>query len=143
LSNKKGTFQKGNKAGVGHGRPPILLPELQKEINANKNAVKQLILVYLNLNEAQLAVRQSAPNMPMVEKWLGNIIEKGVLHGDAITFKALLEIPLGKLPEEKSDFDVSPEERELIIEYRRRLASQVKLESLPGGEQSDSRNYPK
>lgn len=125
-------FQKGNKAGVGHGRPPTILPELQREIDANKNAVKKLILMYLNLSESQITERQrTAMEMPMIERWLGNIIEKGANNGDIIPFKMLLEIPLGKLPEEPKEFECSPEEKILVLEYRRRVVEQDERKALP------------
>lgn len=125
-------------SGNPKGRTPILLPALQKEIDANKNAIKQLILTYFSLTKEQFEERQRQPNMPMAEAILGHIMEKAYLNGDFIPFKALLEIPLGKLPEDKADFDVSPEEKELIIEYRKRLNERESKDSPKAIEGSDS-----
>lgn len=125
-------FQKGNKLAVGRGRPPVILPELQREIDSNKNAVKKLILMYLNLSESQIAERQrTSVEMPIIEKWLANIIEKGVINGDLIPFKMLLEIPLGKLPEEAKEFEITAEEKALVVEFRRRVSEQDDRKALP------------
>lgn len=100
-------FKKGNK--LGKGRPPVLLPEVQRAIDANRNAVKVLILEKVENKAAQ---------------WVDRIIEQGVGEGDVIRFKMLLEIALGKLVDEPPEFPVSDEEKLLVLEYRRRKKEQ-------------------
>lgn len=105
---RKGQFQKGHSGGPG--RPPVLLPEVQKAIDANRNAVKVLILSKVE---------------PMAEAWIDRIIEQGIGEGDVAKFKMLLEIALGKLIEDAPEFPVSDEEKALILEYRRRKKEQL------------------
>ena len=100
-------FKKGHAGGPG--RPPVLLPEVQKAIDANRNAVKVLIL--------QKVEKQAAD-------WIDRIIEQGVGEGDVVRFKMLLEIALGKLVDDPPDFPVSDEEKLLVLEYRRRKKEQ-------------------
>lgn len=116
----KHLWKKGQ-SGNPKGRQPIMLPELRQEIDANKNAVKKLILMYLNMSVAQISERQRTPNIPVVETIIAQVIEKSLNDGDMVKFKMLLEIPLGKLPEEAADFETTPEERAIIVEYRRRI----------------------
>lgn len=103
-----GRFKKG-KSGNPKGRPPVLLPEVQRAIDANRNAVKVLIL--------QKVEKQAAA-------WIDRIIEQGVGEGDVVRFKMLLEMALGKLVDDAPEFPVSEEEKALILEYRRRKKEQ-------------------
>lgn len=102
-----GHFKKGHK--LSKGRPPILLPEVQRAIDANRNAVKVLILSKVEKQAAD---------------WIDSIIEQGVGEGDVVRFKTLLEIALGKLVDDPPEFPVSDEEKILILEYRRRKKEQ-------------------
>lgn len=115
-----GKFQKGWKGGPG--RPPVLLPEVQRAIDANRNAVKVLILEKVETKAVQ---------------WIERIIEQGIGEGDVVRFKTLLEIALGKLVDEPPEFPVSEEEKLLVIEYRRRKKEQLERDlsgpdQLPG-----------
>lgn len=101
-------FKKG-KSGNPNGRPPVLLPEVQRAIDANRNAVKVLILEKVESKAAE---------------WIDRIIQQGVGEGDVIRFKTLLEIALGKLVDEPPEFPVSDEEKLLVLEYRRRKKEQ-------------------
>jgi hypothetical protein len=98
------SFKKGNKANP-NGRPPVLLPEVQRAIDANRNAMKVLILSKLE---------------GKVSEWVENIITAGIADGDIIRFKMLIEIALGKMVTESSEFEVSDEEKLLVLEFRRR-----------------------
>ncbi len=100
-------FQKGNK--LGKGRPPILLPEVQRAIEANRNAVKVLILQKVE---------------PRAAEWIDRIIEQGIGEGDVQRFKMLMELALGRMVEDPPEFPVSEEEKLLVLEYRRRKAEQ-------------------
>lgn len=97
-------FKKG-KSGNPKGRPPVLLPEVQKAIDANRNAMKILILSKLE---------------GKVSDWIDNIIAQGSESGDVIRFKMLLEMALGKMVDDPPEFAVSDEEKLLIKEFRRR-----------------------
>lgn len=112
------------KKGVGgnpKGRPPILDPELRKEIDTNRNGLKRLILLYFNLTDGQFQIRQRDSSIPMIEKTLGQIIERMTIDGDMVKFKMLLEIVLGRLPEEQEPFHLETEEKAMVLNYRKKL----------------------
>lgn len=114
-------FQKGHSGNL-NGRPMILAPELQDELAKNKNAVKKLILTYFNLTESAIAERQRNPEIPFVEKILGQCFEKTSNDGDVVKFRMLLEIVFGKIPEEPKEFELTAEEKKLVVTFRQRLA---------------------
>lgn len=101
-------WQKGQ-SGNPKGRTPVLLPEVQRAIEANKNAIKILILQEID---------------PHVKKWVQQIIEKGSLDGDVLKLRMLLEIALGKIVDDPPEFPVTEEEKLLILEFRRRKKEQ-------------------
>lgn len=102
-------FQKGNKHGKG--RPTVLLPEVKRAIEENKNRVKVTILKELNVEE---------DGVPRIEKIIQQCIERIGNDGDAVKLKVLLELALGKMVDEPPEFPVTEEEKILILEYRRR-----------------------
>lgn len=106
---RPGTFKKGNK--LSKGRPPVLLPEVQRAIDANKNAVKVLILDELNVLEG---------GVPRIRKIIRECLERIGNDGDAMKLKTILELALGKMVDEPEEFPVDSEERALVMEYRRR-----------------------
>lgn len=118
----KGRFKKGHKGGPG--RPPILLPEVTSLIEKDKNAVRVTILTLLNLTEDEFQEKVQRRGLPMIERVLCQCIERLMNDGDVQKLRMLLEIPLGKLPEEQKEFDVSQEEKEIILEFRRRISEQ-------------------
>jgi len=99
-----GTFLKGSVANP-KGRQVILLPEVQKAIDANRNAFKVIILKELETE---------------VVDWVKNIIAEGKEHGDIIRFKMLVEMALGKMVIDAPEFPVDDEEKALVLEWRRR-----------------------
>lgn len=103
-------WKKGGKSGNPKGRPPIILPEVQRVIDGNRNSLKLAI------------IEKVAPH---VEQWIQRIIEQGVAEGDIVRFKMLLEMALGKLAEDKSEFVCSTEEQDLVTEYRRLKKEQI------------------
>jgi hypothetical protein len=116
-----GKWKKGAASPNPKGRPPILMPELQRELDTQKGAVKQLVLRYFALTEAQIAKRQMDKEIPFIEKILGQCFERTALDGDVDKFRKLLEIVFGKIPEEKVEFEISAEEKMLVLSFRRRL----------------------
>lgn len=109
-------FKKGQ-SGNPKGRPPVLLPEVQRAIDANKNAVKALILQRVESR---------------TQDWIDKIISEGIAEGDVVRFKMLLEIAMGKLIDEPAEFELSDEEKLLVLEYRRRKAALGGGPALPG-----------
>lgn len=81
------------------------MPEVQAAIDANRNAMKVLILTELE---------------GKVQAWVKAIIEMGTFDGDAMKFKMLIEMALGKMADDAPEFPVSEEEKLLILEFRRR-----------------------
>lgn len=122
MANKRPTksWVKGQ-SGNPKGRPPILLPELQRDIDENRGKVKELILRYLGMTEEQIGERQRKPDIPFIEKILGQCLEKTANDGDVIKFRALLEIVFGKIPEDRDPFQITPDEQMLVVAYRKRL----------------------
>lgn len=116
----KHKWKKGQ-SGNPKGRPPVLSREFQSEIDSNRRAVKALILQYLNMSEAQIYERQSAQNLPIFEKMLAQCIDRITSDGDVLRMRALLEIVLGKIPEDKEPLELSEDEKALIATYRKKL----------------------
>lgn len=104
MAINKGHFKKGQVANP-KGRPPILLPEVQAAIEANRNALKVVILSKMD---------------GKVEEWVENIIQQGIGDADVIKFKMLMEMALGSLVTDPPEFPVSEEEKLFILELRRR-----------------------
>lgn len=96
-------FQPGNK--LGRGRDPVIIPEVQMAIDANRNAIKVLILSRLE---------------GKVSDWIDQIIAAGTEEGDIIRLKMLIELALGKMVTDAPEFPVSDDEKALILEYRKR-----------------------
>jgi hypothetical protein len=115
-----GRFKPGNK--IGKGRPPVILPEVQRAVEANRNALKVLILSEIE---------------PHIKTWIQQIIEKGSLDGDVQKLRMLLEMALGKLPEDRPEFEVSEQERRLVLEWRHRRSLTGGDGSVPEGSDSD------
>jgi len=99
-----------------NGRPKVILPELQKVIDGNRNSVKLMIIQKLDST---------------FETWLDNIIKQGCTYGDVNTLKMLLEMALGKMVEDPPDFPVNEEEKLLILEFRRRKKEQDERDNTP------------
>lgn len=111
-------------SGNPTGRPG-LAPELRSSIESNKAALKALILHYFNMSEAQITFRQQTPDIPFLEKIIGQCFEKTANDGNVDALRKLLEIVFGKIPEEPKEFDLSEEERELILTFRERQANAI------------------
>lgn len=97
-------FKKGI-SGNPAGRTPILLPEVQRAIEANRNAVKVVILTEME---------------GKVQEWVQNIIQQGMGDADIIKFKLLIEMACGKMDTPPPEFEVSEEEKALVLAWRRR-----------------------
>lgn len=121
-------FKKGNQLGNRKGRPRVLLPEVQSLIDRDKNAVRVSILSLLNLGQMEFEDK-SRNASSMMEKILCQCIERIRDNGDVHALRLLLEIPLGKLPEEPKEFETTEDEKLLVLEYRRRK----KEHDLPSG----------
>lgn len=98
-------FQKGNK--LSKGRPPILLPEVQEAIDKSKNEFRLAIISRVE---------------PHLIEWIDSIVAKGVEHGDVIKLRMLLEIVMGKIPEDHVQEDYTSQEKRVIELFRERLA---------------------
>ena len=107
MNGNDGRFKKGSISNP-KGRPPIILPEVQRAVEANRNALKVLILAEIE---------------PKVTEWVRSIIDKGCEDGDVVKFKMLMEMALGKVIDDAPSFDVSDEEKLLVQEFRRRKSA--------------------
>lgn len=125
---KEYQWKKGQ-SGNPNGGPPAIDSALRQEINRNKNAVRKLILLYLNMTERQCAERQGSQEIPMVEKLLGACIEKINLEGDILKLKMLLELAIGKLPEDPQPFELTTDEQAMVLKYRQLIANESKTDN--------------
>lgn len=112
MANKtgKGGWKKGT-SGNSKGRSPIILPEVRRAIDANKNAIKVMILEEMNV------VHQGEEKVRTAVK---QILERAINDGDAVKLKTLLEMALGKLVEDPEPFPISADEKALVLTYRKR-----------------------
>lgn len=124
------------KTGNPYGRPRILLPEIQRDIEKNKNVLKQMIIRYLGMTESQIQERQRDPELTFLERMLAQCMERVTNDGCVDGFRKLLEIPFGKLPEDDSFFQTTPEEQDIIMQFR------TKVEELEGPNESESSRVP-
>lgn len=127
--NKKSVWKPGQ-SGNPKGRPTMIPLEIQEEANRNKVALKKLILMYFNLSVEQVEERQRTAGIPYLERILGQCFERTAIDGNVQAFRMLLEIVFGKLPEEAKEFEVSQEEKDMILIYR----SKLKLEEIKNGQ---------
>lgn len=80
------------------------------------------------MTERQLAERQGSQEIPMVEKLLGVCIDKINLEGDIHKLKMLLELAIGKLPEDPQPFELTNDEQAMILKYRKLISDETKEE---------------
>ena len=123
-------FKKGQ-TGNPNGRPPVINPEIQKTADENKALFKQLVLQYFNLSEDQIAQRQRTPGIPFIEKLLGQCFEKTANDGNVDAFRKLLELTFGRIPDEPKEFELSPDEKKLVLTYRERRANALEVSRRP------------
>lgn len=102
-------FKKGEVANPG-GRPKIL-PEIRRAIEANRNALKVIVM---NNVDAEI-----------LNQWIKKAIEKGLKSGNIDNLRSLLEIGLGKVVEEAPDFPLTEREKLFVLELRRRDAAKT------------------
>lgn len=93
-------------SGNPSGKKPVILPEVQRAIEANKNAFKVLLMQKLDEK--------------ILNDWIDGIILTGTHEGDASKLKILLEMAVGKMVEDTPDFPLTDEEKLLVMEFRRR-----------------------
>jgi hypothetical protein len=101
-------FKKGQ-SGNPKGRPPVILPEVRALTDEKRNAWKVLIVQKLD---------------PKLSDWLDQIIAQGMEDGDAVKLKMLMEMVVGKIPEDAPKDELSPVERKIIEVFRDKVAKQ-------------------
>lgn len=131
---------KKGQSGNPKGRPKTLSAELESEIRRNKNALKSLIVQYLNLTATQITERQRDPSIPFVEYALGQVLERAANDGDMAKLKMLFEIPFGKLPEETDPFETTPDEKIIIIKYRKQIEEENARRALTDSSEDSGRS---
>lgn len=134
---KTGASWKPGQSGNPKGRKPILLPEVQAAIDQNKNAVRIAILRLYNLSEIEFQEFQ-VKTLTMIERSICQCIERINTDGDVIKLKALLEIAIGKLPEDKKSDELTADEQALLDAYRKRLSEQNDKEAIEYSRDTDS-----
>lgn len=114
----KGRIMKGQVLNP-YGGPQVLTTILSNAIEQNKENLRLLILDYLNRPKSSLEEEARNPDLEMVKVQVISIMERIANDGDAVKFKQLIEIALGKMPEDKEDFPLDPEEKLIILSYRK------------------------
>lgn len=99
---------KPGKSGNPKGRTPIILPEVQRAVEANRNALKVIIMQKLDEKT--------------INEWIDWIIKTGTHEGDVQKFKILTEMAMGKMIEDSPEFPLTEDEKLLVLEFRRRKA---------------------
>lgn len=113
-------FQKG-KSGNPKGRPPILHPEVMSAVDRSKNEIKMLLIKLLNMSDEEFDEHAENRRIPKTEKLFIRCIKDIEFTGNIEAYRKLLEILLGKLPEEPQQFALSIEEKMIVLEFRKRL----------------------
>lgn len=126
--NEKGLWKKG-KSGNPSGRPPVLLPEVQLEIDRNKSKLKSVLLEYLNKPSTEVDSACGDDSLPQVERIVARCLKATSEMGDVLRFRALLEIIFGKIPEDKKQNTLSPYEEKIINNYRMMVKEKGIVES--------------
>lgn len=111
-------FKKGQSGNPG-GRPAIL-PEVRFLIDKEKNSVRILIIELLSLTKRDFEARETK-NPTMTEFAFLQCIQRICTDGNIDAYRKLLEIVMGKLPEDKDPFYLSDEEKAMVLEYRQRM----------------------
>ncbi len=92
-------------SGNPKGRPPALLPEVTSLINQTRNTAR--VMIIQKLHEQKLS------------DYLDKVIRIGGDMGDVQALKTLLELALGKMVVEIPEFEVTEEEKAVVLEFRR------------------------
>lgn len=114
----RGRLQKGSVLNP-YGGPQVLTTVLSNAIEQNKEALRLLILDYMNRPKSSLEAEARNPDLEMVKVQVISIMERIANDGDATKFKQIIEIALGKMPEDKEEFPLDAEEKLIILAYRK------------------------
>lgn len=139
---KSGRFGPGNKAGVGHGRPPVP-PETRALRQVNKLALERVLNELLCQPRSELQRVLEAPETPALVAMAARVLEEAISKGDDGRMEYLLSRLIGKIPEAPKDIRVTLQttpQGELLEKARAAIAY---LEEARAGEVVDVEHEPK
>lgn len=96
------------------------MPEVQRAVDHNKNAVRVLLLELLGMDEMDFQER-ARKRLSKMERLFIQCIDKIEVEGDVLRLRALLEVSLGRIPDQQESIELSPDERHLVRTFRERL----------------------
>jgi hypothetical protein len=120
-----GRWEKG-KSGNPLGRPISLPLDVQVERKKNQVNLIKLIAIYVNLTGEQALQRISSPQTLQIEEMVQGMIGKAK-EGDVACFKFLIEMMVGKIPDQAPD-DITSEDIEIVARVKE-LQEQKKLKA--------------
>lgn len=98
MARSSTTFKKGNTASKGKGRKP-LDPDVKAAKKLSQNEFIRLANRWLYATEDEVKVALKDPKLPMLERMVLGIIEKGISQGDQFRLTMLLDRTIGKVKE--------------------------------------------
>lgn len=98
-------FEKGNIAGVGHGRPKAP-PDIPKVKALTNTELQAIINAYMAMDEAELKVLVETPGTPMIRVIIANLILKAS-QGDHFKLEFMLNRLIGKVPDQPKDVNLN------------------------------------
>lgn len=135
-------FKKGQSGNPKGGNKPKLPPALRQEARRNKEKFKTLLLRLFNLTPSELKLEATRTDLSVIEHMtINHIVALMSMNGLAFPEK-MLEIAVGKLVDDPTEFDLTDDECDLIREYRAELVQRKLQPALPSQAGGDSEETP-
>lgn len=94
---------KPGQSGNPSGGAPVLPPEVRLARRNNRNALILLIAKYFSMTDEEANQETSGPRVSLLEEAVYRLITRAAKDGDIFSFKYLIEIVVGKIPETEGD----------------------------------------